>query len=359
MEWKPAKISVILPIYKAERTLERCLDSVIGQTYANLEMILVDDGSPDRCPEICDRYAQKDDRIRVVHQTNAGVGAARNTGMFRMTGDYLFFVDADDFIIPDAIATLSAQAARTEADITIGNVCESRGGNHFKNAPSFSREKIAADEHTLPQVRYELFYDPGYGVTVWNKLYRTDLLRKYRIVFEEQFTFCEDRLFNTRCFIRHPHIQLVNAYTYYYCTEASTITRSKIQTPIEKSIKTVHDIRGYLVSNHVLDKNEDLLAWFVFGQINQIARNISIHSEHAFREIREFLVAYKKNGIVTRYLGEISSGKHLDGANRESWKRYARHISGLLSRGAYTAATSILLLRFKTQERGKNRTGPN
>ena len=87
------KVSIVIPVYRAECTLERCLASVFAQTHSNLEVILVDDGSPDRCPEICDSYAQKDERIRVIHQSNTGVGAARNAGMSAMSGAYLFFLE--------------------------------------------------------------------------------------------------------------------------------------------------------------------------------------------------------------------------------------------------------------------------
>ena len=350
MKSEPTRISVIIPIYKAEQTLDRCLSSVIQQPYANLEVILVDDGSPDRCPEMCDRYAREDGRIHVVHQKNKGVGAARNAGMSVMTGDYLLFIDADDYFVPETIATLYAETIKTGADITIGNLFESVGHGHFKKAPSFQRERITAEQQALPRVRYELFYDPGYGVTAWNKLYRTDFLTQHKIAFEELPSFSEDYLFNMRCFIRRPRIQLVNRYTYVYCTDASTITRSKILDPIEKSLRSVKSIKDALEGNQLFNEYEDLLAWFIFGQINQIARNFSIHHDHAFNEIRNFLTVYKKNETVSRYIREISSGKHLDGANRESWKRYAKNLSRLLSRDAYAAASSILLLRFKIQD---------
>lgn len=91
-------ISVIVPVYKVEPYIHRCVDSILAQTYTNLEIILVDDGSPDRCGEICDEYAAKDDRIRVIHQENSGVSAARNAGLDHCTGDYIAFVDSDDYI---------------------------------------------------------------------------------------------------------------------------------------------------------------------------------------------------------------------------------------------------------------------
>ena len=100
------KISVIVPIYKVENYLHRCVDSIINQTYTNLEIILVDDGSPDNCPMICDEYAKKDSRIRIVHKKNEGVAVARNVGIDIATGKYIMFVDSDDFIENDMIKSM-------------------------------------------------------------------------------------------------------------------------------------------------------------------------------------------------------------------------------------------------------------
>ena len=94
-------ISVIIPVYKAEEYLERCVDSVLAQTYSNLEIILVDDGSPDNSGQICDRYAEKDSRVKVIHKKNGGVSSARNAGLDVATGEFVAFVDSDDFIAPD------------------------------------------------------------------------------------------------------------------------------------------------------------------------------------------------------------------------------------------------------------------
>ena len=99
-------VSVIVPVYKVEQYLERCLNSILKQTEKNIEIILVDDGSPDSCPQLCDEFAALDNRIKVVHQKNAGLGMARNSGLEIASGEYVMFVDSDDFIVPDAIEIL-------------------------------------------------------------------------------------------------------------------------------------------------------------------------------------------------------------------------------------------------------------
>ena len=96
-------VSVIVPVYKTEKFIHRCIDSVLNQTYSNWEMILVDDGSPDACGQICDSYAEKDGRIHVIHQENQGLSAARNAGIKICKGEWIYFLDSDDFIVEDAL----------------------------------------------------------------------------------------------------------------------------------------------------------------------------------------------------------------------------------------------------------------
>ena len=114
-----AKISVIIPVYNREKSLKKCLDSVMGQTYKNLEIILVDDGSKDSSGVICDEYAAGDSRIKVIHQQNAGVAAARNAGLAMATGDYIGWVDSDDWIEPDMYECMLDNAQKYEADIVV------------------------------------------------------------------------------------------------------------------------------------------------------------------------------------------------------------------------------------------------
>lgn len=110
-------ISVIVPVYKVEPYLQACLDSLLASTHKQLEIILVDDGSPDRCPEICDAYAQRDNRIRVIHQENEGLVGARNTGLRHASGDYIGFIDSDDCISPVMFERLVAVMEQTGADV--------------------------------------------------------------------------------------------------------------------------------------------------------------------------------------------------------------------------------------------------
>ena len=112
-------VSVIIPVYKVERYLDACVESVIGQTYTDLEILLVDDGSPDRCPAMCDAWAEKDLRIRVIHRKNGGLSAARNTGIEAASGEFLIFADSDDRMEPDAVRRAVEAQRQYDADLVL------------------------------------------------------------------------------------------------------------------------------------------------------------------------------------------------------------------------------------------------
>ena len=113
------KVSIIIPIYNVAKFINRCVDSVIAQTYSNIEIILVDDESPDNCPEICEQYARRDDRIVVIHKKNGGLSDARNAGIEKASGDYIFFLDSDDYVEINLIERLILEAQNNESDVVI------------------------------------------------------------------------------------------------------------------------------------------------------------------------------------------------------------------------------------------------
>lgn len=170
-------ISIIVPIYKVEAYLERCLESLMGQSYRNLEIILVEDGSPDRCGEICDAYARKDQRIRVIHQQNKGLSGARNSGIDIARGDYLAFVDSDDYVASDYIASLYQLIC--ESGCTIAQ-CRF---DYVQGEPIKTEENSAWRIYrgeSLMQQLYGEEEEATYFVVAWNKLYKRELFRNIR-----------------------------------------------------------------------------------------------------------------------------------------------------------------------------------
>ena len=131
-------VTVIIPVYKVERYLDACVESVVRQSYADLEILLVDDGSPDRCPALCDAWAEKDPRIKVIHRENGGLSAARNSGIDAAMGEFLLFVDSDDLLEPDAVRRAVDAQRQQDADLVIFNLTYVDEANRPLPQPDFS-----------------------------------------------------------------------------------------------------------------------------------------------------------------------------------------------------------------------------
>ena len=170
-------ISVIVPVYKVEQYLKKCIDSILEQTYYNLEIILVDDGSPDNCGAICDEYAKKDSRIRVIHKNNGGLSDARNAGLDIMTGEYVAFVDSDDWIEPTMYEKLLTNMKHFQADISFGGVADDVvqiGAVKTIKVSDYGKEPFVEDKtETMKRVLQN-------GCSAWDKIYRADLFDNVR-----------------------------------------------------------------------------------------------------------------------------------------------------------------------------------
>ena len=190
-------ISIIVPVYKTERYLCKCVESIISQTYDNLEIILVDDGSPDNCGKICDEYKKKDKRVNVIHQDNAGVSAARNSGLDLAKGEFTGFVDSDDWIRPDMFEKLLRAMTKNES-IQIAVCGHTRyhtdGSTEKRENPEIS-ETLSVNK-MLPYLISDSYFE-GF---VWNKLFDSNLFNnKNKLRFDTDAHFGEDMLFVSEC----------------------------------------------------------------------------------------------------------------------------------------------------------------
>ena len=209
-------ISVIVPVYKVEPYLDKCVRSIVEQTYQNLEIILVDDGSPDNCPAMCDAWAEKDSRIKVIHKENGGLSDARNAGLAIATGDYIAFVDSDDWIEPNFIQELYDTMERTGAEIAeCGTTYVDEAGNVLRQrsvAPIAYMDKL----ETLRR----LVLEDGIYQTVWNKLYRRESIDG--ILFEKG-KHHEDDFWTYQIFDRIEKLAVVERPMYYYLQRSGSI----------------------------------------------------------------------------------------------------------------------------------------
>lgn len=216
-----SKVSIIVPIYKVEAYLKKCIDSIIKQTYKNLEIILVDDGSPDNCGKICDEFAIKDNRIKVIHKQNGGLSDARNAGLNIATGDYLYFVDSDDWISSNAIEVLiSYFESNLDVDIVAGSSVDVHEYNGEILETSYSiplgtisqLNKIEALKHNLQN-----------GWAAWNKLYKKELFKDIRF---PKGKINEDEAVMPHIISLCEKVIIVGQPTYYYFLRPESITTS-------------------------------------------------------------------------------------------------------------------------------------
>lgn len=208
------KITVIIPVYNVEKYLARCVDSVINQTYKNLEIILVDDGSPDNCPKICDEYAEKDSRIKVIHKENGWISSARNAGMDIMTGEYVTFVDSDDYIKENMIEHMLGIMKKHDAEVV--QVGYSSDEDEFcKPNEAYSEEIIVGRENIKTFIR-----DKKIKVVVWGKLYKRNIIKDLR--FLEGLKYAEDNEFGYRLYKNVKKTVSTNEKMYFYCLENTT-----------------------------------------------------------------------------------------------------------------------------------------
>ena len=217
MNEKLPLISVIVPVYRVEEYLSRCLESILGQSYRNLEILLVDDGSPDGCPAICDKYAEKDPRIRVIHKENGGLSDARNAALDIAEGDYIGFVDSDDWIRRDMYRELMDTALRLHADITLCGYIETDGKSELETKSMASREKA----YTVEEAFREELLSGEIVYIMCNKIYRKSLFDGIRFPLGENF---EDGAVFYKLFGRCGRIAHTGTAGYYYRKRPGSIT---------------------------------------------------------------------------------------------------------------------------------------
>lgn len=224
-----SQIAVIVPVYNAEKTLARCVDSVLGQTMADLSLILVDDGSTDRSPALCDAYAKADPRVTVIHQENGGLSAARNAGIeaqLPLDNRYLFLLDSDDSIEPTALEELLSTALETEADITVCLFRHILYDGSIEEIPaedlSLLREETLTGRDFLERFLYGGTYCTPICVVVWNKLYRKEIFDALR--FDGRIA--EDEKICSSLFSFDRKVALLPRFLHnYYETKGSLMTK--------------------------------------------------------------------------------------------------------------------------------------
>lgn len=226
------KVSIIVPIYKVEDYLHKCINSVLNQTYQDWELLLIDDGSPDNSGTICDEYAKLEPKLRVFHKENGGVSSARNTGIQAAKGDWIMFLDADDWISEDCL------------EVCINEVTENN-----LDAIQFSFNKVFSDGRTIPQHKTttpifspKQYLDNGnFNVCVWGGLYRHSIIERSRLLFDTNLNLAEDQVFVINFFKKASRLKYINEPMYfYYQNEFSATHNQKSKDLIEACTALTH-----------------------------------------------------------------------------------------------------------------------
>jgi glycosyltransferase involved in cell wall biosynthesis len=233
-------ISVIVPVYKVEPYLRRCIDSIRNQTYTNLEIILVDDGSPDNCGHICDEYAQKDKRILVIHQENGGLSAARNSGLDRCTGDYIGFVDSDDCIHPEMYERLYQDICtyHTRLAFCHPNMCYGSIPDINKNLPTECKDKEFV---ILKSMTENIWW------SAWTKLYERSLFKKLRYPHGKTN---EDYAITMYIYDMCDRIAINYNKLYNYCVRENSICTSPLNLKKFDQIDNTLEVMQYMEQKH-------------------------------------------------------------------------------------------------------------
>lgn len=233
-------ISVIVPLYKVEQELERCVSSLVNQTYSNLEIILVDDGSPDHCPAICDKWAERDHRIKVIHKENGGVSTARNAGLAAARGEYIAFVDGDDFLPENALQILYERIIKDGSDLVIGKHIDVYEDGSVNGAYcSWMRDGVLSKE-TLLQVMGQPRHFP---VSACGKLYRKQVFEGLEF---PTITYGEDLWLFPSIADRCETVSSVGETVYFYHQRNSSVSHNKSEQTRSEEIIAILHMAAYL-----------------------------------------------------------------------------------------------------------------
>ncbi|MFR9629249.1 MAG: glycosyltransferase [Rikenellaceae bacterium] len=264
----PPKVSIVVPIYNVEKYIDRCVLSLINQTLKDIEIILIDDGSPDNCPRICDDYADKDSRIKVLHKVNAGQGLARNDGIKLATGKYIAFIDSDDYADTIMFESLYENAEDNNLDICCCSFKRFYDNGRVVPAKWNKDNIMVVDKAGIENIAMSLHHttkDTILGTNVWGVLYSRDVICRFDIKFVSEREFAsEDLIFNMDYLIHTNRIGYIpkHYYNYYYNNNSTTTNYNKAK--YDRLIKLLYLVEAKL---SVLYDRELYQQYFAFSAL--------------------------------------------------------------------------------------------
>lgn len=280
-------VSVIVPVYKVEKFLCRCVDSILNQTYSEFELILVDDGSPDDCPRMCDEYAKKDNRVRVIHQSNAGQSGARNAGLEVCKGDYIYFCDSDDWIEPDLLELAVEKIVSEDADMIRFQCFTHYDDISYTSSFSFCEDSMCLDndEGRLDFICNSLLsYKIGWEMCL--ALYKANTLLTNNIRFPSGINIAEDLFINVMDTVYANKITFLDKPLYHYCMrEDSTMGlakgRIRLNACNELAYRLYQEIQSEFIKSHFYRIHNIMILNELMGNLPEI-RNPGIAKAYLY-----------------------------------------------------------------------------
>ena len=311
------KVSIIVPVYKAEQYLHRCVDSILSQSFTDCELILVDDGSPDKSGEICDEYASRDSRIQVIHKQNGGVSSARNAGLDVAHGEYVWFVDSDDWIENDSLKEIYNIMDKTNADICF---FELNPITTYTIEKPFSISSIINEHNKVAVYKSKsgcakaivnLVMCGGFGWTC-NKWFKKSIIDNYILRFDQRFSIQEDHLFTLSYMLYVKSIAIANVRPYYYFINDDSLLKNQHAYLNTKDRNVaIFEIRK-AICNKFCITDMNYIKWFCTDYIVREIRNLrslnksSLPNKVKTGEIKRcksllYVMPYAINSVILKF----------------------------------------------------------
>lgn len=281
-----ALVSVIVPVYKVEKYLERCVDSIRNQTLKDIEIILVDDGSPDKCPQMCDEYKEKDSRIKVIHKENGGLSSARNAGLREATGRYVGYVDSDDYVELDMFEKMYECAEQNQVDFVMADYWRVSEGTRREKTLDirkglYTKEDIAREIYPILIMRECVDYGPL--LSVWHCLYDIEFVKNNNLYFDEEIKWSEDCIYSAILgYLANSFYYLKCEYVYNYIQNQNSITTTYKPAAWKVYCKMNEKLREFFGNIKEFDFSRQLdlhMLYFACSTLNQLK-----YSQYNFRE---------------------------------------------------------------------------
>lgn len=344
------KISVIIPVHNAEKYLEKAVQSIRLQSYADWEMILIESGSEDASLELCRKLAGKDQKIQVIEEKNRGIGAARNTGLRNAAGEYIVFVDADDYLPdPDVFQRYINIAEQIETDIIVSNYVRLWNG---KILSATGHDVFSIYSPNSEEFRFRGFFSVGTLSYVWGKLYRKSFLEEKNIVFSD-FEYAEDKLFNMQCYICGARYAFLKECGYVYRKNDNSISFQYHKNSSKCWIGIADTVRQWIEKEEDPEVYMGLVYYTIFfaaffdGKMEYTAKKNSL------RAVRRILKIYGRDTLGRESFQKLFSDKRFLQLQQPVWKIMIRGFSmGMKFQRYFLLAMGIkLLIDFRVDER--------